>query len=225
MMVGKRLGRKEYDEAYRESGRIMKAGLLGAALISALLILLAGAYTDSYRVDREVKAIGKALLIVFALYAPVKVENMILGGGIIRSGGRTGTIMLIDTAGTWFPRYPAVSFCRARASLGNRRRLCAAHLGGAVPAGRDARDVQKTELDGQPVALTGKRVQTGHATGSSSCAAPDGGGCAIFCQMRAHEFFHISPKFFLSLFASQADIMGLQGQGQCKRLDKIMKEH
>lgn len=74
---------------------------LGAALISALLLLLAGAYTDSYRVDREVKAIGKALLIVFALYAPVKVENMILGGGIIRSGGRTGTIMLIDTVGTW----------------------------------------------------------------------------------------------------------------------------
>ena len=99
--VGKRLGRKEYDEAYRESGRIMKAGLLGAALISALLILLAGAYTDSYRVDREVKSIGKALLIVFALYAPAKVENMILGGGIIRSGGRTGAIMLIDMAGTW----------------------------------------------------------------------------------------------------------------------------
>lgn len=110
VMVGKRLGRKEYDEAYRESGRIMKAGLLGAALISALLILLAGAYTDSYRVDREVKAIGKALLIVFALYAPVKVENMILGGGIIRSGGRTGTIMLIDTVGTWCLGIPLCLF-------------------------------------------------------------------------------------------------------------------
>lgn len=30
-----------------------------------------------------------SLLIIFALYAPVKVENMILGGGIIRSGGNT----------------------------------------------------------------------------------------------------------------------------------------
>ena len=26
---------------------------------------------------------------------------MILGGGIIRSSGRTGAIMLIDTVGTW----------------------------------------------------------------------------------------------------------------------------
>ena len=40
-------------------------------------------------------------LIVFALYAPIKVENMILGGGIIRSGGNTKIIMVIDIVGTW----------------------------------------------------------------------------------------------------------------------------
>ena len=38
---------------------------------------------------------------VFALYAPVKVENMILGGGIIRRGGNTKIIMIIDVVGTW----------------------------------------------------------------------------------------------------------------------------
>ena len=42
-----------------------------------------------------------SLLIIFALYAPVKVENMILGGGIIRSGGNTKIIMVIDIVGTW----------------------------------------------------------------------------------------------------------------------------
>ena len=54
-----------------------------------------------YRVDDSVKALGKLLLIVFALYAPIKVENMILGGGIIRSGGNTKIIMVIDIVGTW----------------------------------------------------------------------------------------------------------------------------
>ena len=44
--------------------------------VSALLILLAGAYTGLYRVDDSVNELGKTLLIVFALYAPVKVENM-----------------------------------------------------------------------------------------------------------------------------------------------------
>ena len=101
VMIGKRLGRKEYNEAYAESKKIMYAGLFGGVAVSALLILLAGAYTGLYRVDDSVKELGKTLLIVFALYAPVKVENMILGGGIIRSGGNTKIIMIIDIVGTW----------------------------------------------------------------------------------------------------------------------------
>lgn len=101
VMVGKRLGRKEYDEAYTESKKIMYAGLAGAVVVSALLITMAGVYTKLYRVDDSVKSLGKILLIVFALYAPVKVENMILGGGIIRSGGNTKIIMVIDIVGTW----------------------------------------------------------------------------------------------------------------------------
>ena len=76
VMVGKRLGKKEYDEAYMESKKIMYAGLAGAIAVSSLLI-------------------------IFALYAPVKVENMIIGGGIIRSGGNTKIIMVIDIVGTW----------------------------------------------------------------------------------------------------------------------------
>ena len=79
----------------------MYAGLIGAVLVSAVLILMAGAYTGLYRVDFGVKELGKILLVVFALYAPVKVENMILGGGIIRSGGNTKIIMVIDIVGTW----------------------------------------------------------------------------------------------------------------------------
>ena len=101
VMVGKRLGRKEYDEAYTESKKIMYAGLIGAVAISIVLIFLAGIYTRLYRVDYSVKELGKILLIIFALYAPIKVENMILGGGIIRSGGNTKIIMVIDIIGTW----------------------------------------------------------------------------------------------------------------------------
>lgn len=106
VMVGKRLGKKEYDEAYKESKKIMYAGLIGAVLVSALLILLAGVYTELYRVEYNVKELGKILLIVFALYAPIKVENMILSGGIIRSGGNTKIIMIIDIIGTWFIGIP-----------------------------------------------------------------------------------------------------------------------
>lgn len=101
VMVGKRLGKKEYEEAYSESRKIMIAGLTGAVFLSAALILFAGEYTGLYQVDYNVKELGRILLVIFALYAPVKVENMILGGGIIRSGGNTKIIMIIDIIGTW----------------------------------------------------------------------------------------------------------------------------
>lgn len=41
------------------------------------------------------------ILTAYAIIAPLKVSNMILGGGIIRSGGKTGYVMVIDLVGTW----------------------------------------------------------------------------------------------------------------------------
>lgn len=101
IMIGKQLGKKDYDGAYNDSKKIMYLGLVLSICISFILMIFAGNYTNLYKVDNYVKDIGKTILIVFALYAPVKVENMILGGGIIRSGGNTKLIMIIDIIGTW----------------------------------------------------------------------------------------------------------------------------
>ena len=40
-------------------------------------------------------------LTAYALIAPFKIQNMILGGGILRSGGKTQYVMWIDLIGTW----------------------------------------------------------------------------------------------------------------------------
>ena len=56
--------------------------------------------------DENVSAIGALLLAAFGILAPIKVQNMILGGGIIRSGGRTKYIMIIDMLGTWLVGVP-----------------------------------------------------------------------------------------------------------------------
>ena len=101
VLIGKRLGRKEYDAAYGDAKKIMVTGLVGAAVVSSLLVGLAGQYVGLYRVEDEVRTLGHMLLVVFALYAPIKVENMILGGGILKSGGNTRMVMIIDIAGTW----------------------------------------------------------------------------------------------------------------------------
>lgn len=106
IMIGRRLGEGEYDKAYRESKRLCLYGVVGAVILSGMLILLRGSYTRLYQVEPEVRQMGASLLLAFALLAPIKIENMILGGGIIRSGGRTKYIMIIDMCGTWLVGVP-----------------------------------------------------------------------------------------------------------------------
>ena len=101
IMIGKSLGNEEYDKAYNDSKMLMWYGFLGSALLSLLLILFGRYYTAVYRVDSDVQALSYQILIAFALISPVKVQNMILGGGVIRSGGMTKYVMWIDMIGTW----------------------------------------------------------------------------------------------------------------------------
>ena len=106
ILIGKRLGAGEYDEAYQESKRLMWYGLAGSLAVSALLMALRGPYVLLYKVEPEVRDAAGTLLLAFAVLAPVKVANMILGGGIVRSGGKTAYIMAIDMAGTWLVGAP-----------------------------------------------------------------------------------------------------------------------
>lgn len=106
ILIGKRLGAREYDQAYQESKKLLWYGLAGSLVLSFLLILLREPYVLLYKVEPEVQTVSGGLLIAFAVLAPVKVANMILGGGIIRSGGKTTYIMVIDMIGTWLVGAP-----------------------------------------------------------------------------------------------------------------------
>ena len=68
-----------------------------------------GTYVSLYQMESSILNLGRIVLIVFSLYAPFKVENMILGG-IIKSGGDTMTIMIIDIIGTWIIGIPLCLF-------------------------------------------------------------------------------------------------------------------
>ena len=106
ILIGKGLGECEYEKAYEESKRLCLYGFIGSVVLSFILILSRGLYAELYNVEEEVKNIGKGLLAAFAILAPVKVANMILGGGVIRSGGKTKYVMIIDILGTWLIGVP-----------------------------------------------------------------------------------------------------------------------
>ena len=106
ILIGKRLGANEYEEAYRESKKLVWYGVVGSLILSALLIGLRWAYVPLYKVEPGVQDTAARLLFAFAVLAPVKVANMILGGGVVRSGGKTTYIMVIDIVGTWLVGVP-----------------------------------------------------------------------------------------------------------------------
>lgn len=101
ILIGKDLGKKEYDSAYWKAKKLMLYGLGGSVILSVLLVILSRYYVGIYQVEDHVREIAVQILIAFALISPVKVQNMILGGGIIRSGGKTRYVMWIDIIGTW----------------------------------------------------------------------------------------------------------------------------
>ena len=101
VIIGKKLGSAEYEEAYTASKKLIVYGAIGSAILSVAVILTRGLYVEIYQVEPAVKALTCQILLAYGLVAPFKVLNMILGGGIIRSGGQTKYVMYIDMIGTW----------------------------------------------------------------------------------------------------------------------------
>ena len=101
VIIGKHLGRGENETAYWSAKKLMVYGAIGSVFLSIIVIFTSKAYVGIYQVDNAVKTMTIQILCTYALVVPFKVLNMILGSGIIRSGGRTKYVMFIDMVGTW----------------------------------------------------------------------------------------------------------------------------
>lgn len=101
VIIGKKLGNKEYDEAYDASKKLILYGFIGSVMLSLVIVATSTYYVGIYEVDDTVYRLTQQILYAYAIIAPFKVLNMILGGGIIRSGGKTKYVMFIDIIGTW----------------------------------------------------------------------------------------------------------------------------
>lgn len=100
VMIGKRLGANDARSAYQDAKRLMHTGLVCSVLLSISIITWNKYYGSIFQVEDDVRRMTGYVLLVYALVMPVKVQNMILGG-ILRSGGKTTFVMVIDLIGTW----------------------------------------------------------------------------------------------------------------------------
>lgn len=101
VMVGKRLGQDDKEAAYDISNDLVKVGFVGSLCIGSVLVFLAKPYVTLFSIEPEVARLTRYLIYALALVLFAKITNMILAGGILRSGGSTYYTLIIDLIGTW----------------------------------------------------------------------------------------------------------------------------
>lgn len=106
IISGESLGAGENDKAYSESKSFIKITVLTAICLGGLIAILSGYYVKLFNVSNETRNMTVYILYGYSLVFCAKVINMVLGGGILRSGGQTKYIMIIDIVGTWLIGVP-----------------------------------------------------------------------------------------------------------------------
>ena len=101
ILIGKRLGDGDRETAYREAKKLLLYGLAGSLLLSVMILYGSPWYVRIFRVDTAIRDLTVQILAAYAAVMPFKVLNMIMGSGILRSGGKTTYVMVIDLMGTW----------------------------------------------------------------------------------------------------------------------------
>lgn len=101
IMVGNKLGLGENEQAYNYSKKFIELGIIGSICSGLILILFSNVYTSIFNVSNGLKSCTFRLLVVFGLVLWIKVSNMIIGSGILRSGGKTKYTLYLDMLGTW----------------------------------------------------------------------------------------------------------------------------
>ncbi len=101
ILIGKRLGDGDREMACREAKKLLLYGLAGSLLLSVVIFFISPWYVHIFKVETGIRKLTVQILTAYAAVMPFKVLNMIIGSGILRSGGKTTYVMVIDLMGTW----------------------------------------------------------------------------------------------------------------------------
>ncbi len=106
IIVGASLGAKDEEQAYTDASRILRLTVISGIILSVVIALVAHLYVLFYNVEPDVRKNAIYILYAYTLVFCGKVINMVLGGGILRSGGQTQYTMMIVIGATWLVGVP-----------------------------------------------------------------------------------------------------------------------
>lgn len=107
VMVGKEVGRGKEERGIRYGKNSLVLGCIIGAIISIMIVVLAGNIVSFYNVSDEVKSWTQSILYVISLVMIIRVYNIIAIVGVLRGGGDTKVSFYIEASTMWFIGVPA----------------------------------------------------------------------------------------------------------------------
>jgi putative MATE family efflux protein len=110
ILLGSELGRGEIEQARKECDyHIGLATVLSACLVTVLL-LFAGPMVSLFRLEPEIARLAVLIVYVFAVKASMRLYNFMIFC-ILRAGGDSRVIALLDSGLEWLVGLPCAFFC------------------------------------------------------------------------------------------------------------------
>ncbi|MDJ0511137.1 MAG: MATE family efflux transporter [Crocosphaera sp.] len=105
-LLGNLLGEKQQELAYQYAKRFLLT-VIGISIVVSIGVLIAkGLIISQYQISSKARLLTDDLLTIFALMLWSKACSWTLLMGILRSGGDTRFVFLIDAGSTWFYGIP-----------------------------------------------------------------------------------------------------------------------
>ena len=91
----------ESEKAWREAMRFVRLTVAAGILLSLCVAALAPLYVRLFAVAPETRLVTVKILMAFSAVFTAKVFNMVIGGGVLQSGGETKFMTAVNITGTW----------------------------------------------------------------------------------------------------------------------------
>ena len=107
IMIGNKIGAGHEEVAYVYGRRMIALGISGAVIVGIALIFLRGPILSLYNISAQSLFYSNRLLLFFSFTLWVRVSNMIIFIGVLRSGGDTRFCLITEALAVWLVGVPA----------------------------------------------------------------------------------------------------------------------
>ena len=107
IMIGNKIGSGNGHVAYKYGQRFIRLGISGAVITGIMLIFLRTPILSLYNISATSLFFSRRLLLFFSFTLWIRVTNMVIFIGVLRSGGDTRFCLFTETMAVWLVGVPA----------------------------------------------------------------------------------------------------------------------